>query len=81
MSLLLFEGCYSGVEDQICKEENNGTSSDQIFWLRRCMSIANICQSKELEPVNGTHCFNSTIAEHVPVSSVIHRVLASEEYY
>lgn len=81
MSILLFEGCYSGVEDQICKENNTGHSGDMLFWERHCMTIENICQSKELEGFNGTHCFNSTLNEYVPVSSVIHRVLASEEYY
>lgn len=82
MSILLFDkGCYSGVEDQFCKQNNTGTASDMIFWLRRCMTIADICQSKQFTSHNGTYCFNSTSSEYVAVPSVIHRVLASEEYY
>lgn len=75
------KGCYSGVQDQICKENNAGSDSDMIFWMRRCMTIAEICQSKQLTGHNGTYCYNSTSSEYVVVSSVIHRVLASEEYY
>lgn len=82
MSILLFDkGCYSGLEDQICKENNDGSAGDMMFWSRRCITIADICQSKELTSHNGTYCFNSTSTEYVAVRSVIRRVLASEEYY
>ncbi|XP_037036283.1 sodium- and chloride-dependent GABA transporter 2-like [Bradysia coprophila] len=75
------DSCYSGVQDQDCIQNNNGSSSDMIYWLRRCTTIADICQSKQLASHNGTYCFNSTSTEYLPVTSVIHRVLASEEYY
>lgn len=74
-------GCYSGLEDQICKANNTGNENDMIFWRRKCTEISTICQEHSLTGLNATYCLNSTNSEIIPIRKVIRRVLASEEYY
>lgn len=73
--------CYSGLEEQACKESNTGLSSDTLFWNKTCTEIGNICQTMNLSAHNGTHCLNLTSSAAIPIRSVITRTLASEEYY
>lgn len=76
-------GCYSSLEDQICKKNNTGDNTDMLFWHRKCTDISSICRenSTDLMGVNASFCFDHKSLEYVPVHRVIQRVLASEEYY
>ncbi|KAG7308272.1 hypothetical protein JYU34_006957 [Plutella xylostella] len=73
------EHCYSGSYDKKCRESNTGSSADLTYYLRKCMTIAEICTLQGLAPADGKHCLNGT--NRVPWYSNITRVLASEEYY
>lgn len=76
-----FIECYSSLEDQKCMENNKGDAHDMIFWRRNCTEIGIICEENQLTGVNVTHCKHELTGELKPIQTVIHRVLASEEYY
>ncbi|XP_055841972.1 sodium- and chloride-dependent glycine transporter 1-like isoform X1 [Episyrphus balteatus] len=75
------DNCYSSLEDNICKANNQHNEMDNIFWKRTCTSVKDICESNNLIGINATYCFNVTAQAEVPVRQIIKRVLASEEYY
>lgn len=74
-------GCFSGLEDQTCKLANNGTADDMIYWHRMCTKISDICAENMMLSYNNTFCRDNVTDELRPVNGIIHRVLASEEYY
>ncbi|XP_034830023.1 sodium-dependent proline transporter-like [Maniola hyperantus] len=71
--------CYSGAYDKACRVNNTGDAADLTYYMRRCMSIGEICQMTGLEPYDGKNCWNGT--EIIPWFNNVNRVLASEEYY
>ncbi|CAH0725352.1 unnamed protein product, partial [Brenthis ino] len=73
------EFCYSGAYDKECRINNTGDASDLTYYLRRCMSIGDICQSVGLEPYDGKSCLNGT--ETVSWYSNVNRILATQEYF
>lgn len=79
--LIWFLGCYSGLEEQICKEGSNGSANDMIYWHRQCTRIKDICEEHMMLSYDNSLCQNATSGELKPVRQIIRRVLASEEYY
>lgn len=75
----MFTGCFSGIEEVNCKTNNTNSAQDLIFWAKKCTKISEICSMKGLEGKNASFCLNGTSL--VPISQVINRTLASEEYY
>nr|XP_026484287.1 sodium- and chloride-dependent glycine transporter 1-like [Vanessa tameamea] len=71
--------CYSGSYDKECRMNNTGESSDLTYYLRKCMSIDEICRMTGFEPYDGKYCWNGN--ETVPWYTNVTRRLASEEYY
>lgn len=80
-SLYEILGCFSGLQDQICKEQNNGTMSDMIYWHRQCTRISDICEENNMLSYDDKFCQNPTTGELKAIRRIITRVLASEEYY
>lgn len=78
--MLLLLGCFSGLEDLNCKENNTNSENDMIFWRRQCYRIGDICAESGLTGLNASYCVNST-GSYIPMNRVINRTLASEEYY
>ncbi|XP_045534883.1 sodium- and chloride-dependent glycine transporter 1 [Papilio machaon] len=71
--------CYSGFYDAQCRVNNTGDSTDLTYYLRRCISIGEICMSTGFEPYDGRYCLNGT--ETIPWYSNVKRTIAAEEYY
>ncbi|XP_068631391.1 sodium- and chloride-dependent glycine transporter 1-like [Battus philenor] len=72
--------CYSGIYDAQCRVNNTGNStSDLTYYMRRCMSIGEICLNTGFEPYDGRHCLNGT--EIVPWYTNVRRIIAAEQYY
>lgn len=66
--------------DQKCKEGNVGSASDEIYYQGGCKNISDICASLGFQVLNAS-CLNDANQESVPVSSVIKRVVSSEEFF
>ncbi|XP_055703407.1 sodium- and chloride-dependent glycine transporter 1-like [Phlebotomus papatasi] len=73
--------CFSGLEDATCKLNNSNAPTDLIYWNQTCVEIGTICSESGYLGVNASFCRNSETQEDIPIRNVIHRVLASEEYY
>lgn len=73
--------CYSSLEDVTCKLNNSNAPTDLLYWNQTCVEVGSICAEKGLLGVNASYCRNSETQEDIPIRDVIHRVLASEEYY
>ncbi|KAF9409986.1 hypothetical protein HW555_010805 [Spodoptera exigua] len=73
------DACYSGKYDNHCRENNTGAASDLTYYLRKCISIGDICELTGFQPYDGTQCLNGT--EPIPWYTNANRILASEEYY
>lgn len=65
----------------MCKENNNGTQTDMIYWRKECIAVGRICVEKGFAALDAKNCFDSTLNATLPLNSVIQRTLASEEYY
>lgn len=72
--------CYSGFYDNKCRTNNTGSSSDLTFYMKKCMSIADICTLSGMTPNNNVTC-KSPDGKTVPWYKNVTRVLASEEYF
>ncbi|XP_052753527.1 sodium- and chloride-dependent glycine transporter 1-like [Galleria mellonella] len=72
--------CYSGSYDKNCRSKNFTGSETQTYYLRTCMSIADICKSTGFQPYDDKFCLNST-NDRIPWYTNATRILASEEYY
>lgn len=62
-----------------CKVNNTHDANDLVFWAKKCTSVTEICDLKHFKAINASFCMNGT--DLVPISKVINRTLASEEYY
>ncbi|CAK1546241.1 unnamed protein product [Leptosia nina] len=71
--------CYSGEYDAGCRENNTGLATDLTYYMRKCMSIADVCTMTGLQPYDGKYCFDGETT--VPWYSNATRILASEQYY
>ncbi|XP_022130715.2 sodium- and chloride-dependent glycine transporter 2 [Pieris rapae] len=71
--------CYSGEYDSRCRENNTGSAADLTYYMRKCMSIEDICIMTGYKPYNDKYCMDGS--ETVPWYTNATRILASEEYY
>ncbi|KAG5680363.1 hypothetical protein PVAND_009872 [Polypedilum vanderplanki] len=71
--------CYNLIADIECQSGNNNDAFDQLFFQDRCQTVTEICEPRNLIPLNASFCSNAT---HVlPMSDIITRVLSSEEFF
>ncbi|XP_059613592.1 sodium- and chloride-dependent glycine transporter 1-like [Phlebotomus argentipes] len=73
--------CFSTLEDMTCKEGNNHTAADLIYWNQTCTDIETICSNHGLTGKNASFCIHPENKSEIAIGNVIDRVLASEEYY
>lgn len=77
------ESCFSSLEEVKCRVGNNNTATDQIYYKLKCTDVQSICSdvSAQLNGLNSTACINVTSQETILLSSLIKRIVSSEEFY
>lgn len=73
--------CFSIKEDIACQIGNIGDEFDRIFYQKECREIGVICAANGLQGLNANFCFNQTAGAEVPITNVVTRTLAAEEFY
>ncbi|KAL6260242.1 hypothetical protein P5V15_007775 [Pogonomyrmex californicus] len=69
--------CYSGLQDNECKETSNSTF---IFYNKTCVAIRTVCSSFDYIDNNSTHCIHAN-GTAVTFGKLYNRTLSSEEYF
>lgn len=78
-----FLDCYSIVQDIKCQANNVGNVFDELFFQGECRSAQSVCSIYGLEGLNVDSCVNRSTSsdEIVPISDVVKRKLAAEEFF
>lgn len=73
--------CYSSLDDVACKTETSNTSIPKIFYEKTCKDLEEICSKFNLSLLSSTHCVNLTDNSAIVVTSLIKRVVSTEEFF
>jgi hypothetical protein len=62
-----------------CQERNAGNLNDRLFYNQTCRTISEVCGNFGLLGANVSFCTDGTRA--IPITDVVNRTLAAEEFF